>query len=48
MYKGRDEKSGQSVAIKMLSKTVINAYQLHFHFSDDYLREGLVSEIKVM
>lgn len=26
VYKGKDEKTGQKVAIKMLSKQVINAY----------------------
>ncbi|CAD8197134.1 unnamed protein product [Paramecium octaurelia] len=40
VYRGREEKTGVKVAIKVLNKSVINA--------DDYLREGLISEIKVM
>ncbi|CAK66613.1 unnamed protein product (macronuclear) [Paramecium tetraurelia] len=40
VYKGVNEKTGEKVAIKMLSKSVINA--------DDYLREGLIQEIKIM
>ncbi|KAM3142202.1 hypothetical protein pb186bvf_005611 [Paramecium bursaria] len=40
VYKGVNEKTQEKVAIKMLSKEVINA--------DDYLREGLISEIKIM
>ncbi|CAD8048740.1 unnamed protein product [Paramecium primaurelia] len=40
VYKGVNEKTGEKVAIKMLNKSVINA--------DDYLREGLIQEIKIM
>ncbi|CAD8163035.1 unnamed protein product [Paramecium octaurelia] len=40
VFKGTNEKTGEKVAIKMLSKSVINA--------DDYLREGLIQEIKIM
>ena len=49
VYKGRDEKTGVFVAIKMLAKSVINAYFIIFNWlRDEYLRDGLVSEIKVM
>lgn len=41
VYKGINEKNGEKVAIKMLNKSVINAYKL-LYFSDDYLREGLI------
>ncbi|CAD8106591.1 unnamed protein product [Paramecium sonneborni] len=40
VFKGLDEKTKELVAIKMLSKQVIN--------EDDYLREGLMNEIKIM
>lgn len=40
MFKGVDEKSKELVAVKMLSKSVIN--------EDEYLRDGLMNEIKIM
>jgi len=40
VYKGVDDKTKEVVAIKMLSKNLINA--------DEYLREGLMNEIKIM
>ncbi|CAD8190461.1 unnamed protein product [Paramecium pentaurelia] len=40
VFKGQDEKTKEFVAIKMLSKAVIN--------EDEYLREGLMNEIKIM
>lgn len=40
MFKGQDEKSKEVVAIKMLNKALIN--------EDDYLRDGLMNEIKIM
>ena len=40
VYKGHDKDTKQIVAIKMIPKTIIN--------SDDYLKEGLWSEIRIM
>lgn len=40
VFKGHDEKSKEVVAIKMLNKALIN--------EDEYLREGLMNEIKIM
>ena len=40
MFKGVDEKTKEVVAVKMLSKSVIN--------EDEYLRDGLMNEIKIM
>lgn len=40
MFKGQDEKSKEVVAIKMLNKALIN--------DDEYLRDGLMNEIKIM
>lgn len=40
VFKGHDEKNKEVVAIKMLNKALIN--------EDDYLREGLMNEIKIM
>lgn len=40
MFKGKVDKTNDLVAIKMLAKSIIN--------SDEYLREGLLSEIKIM
>jgi len=40
VYKGTDRTSNKIVAIKMLSKSTIN--------SDEYLKQGLFEEIKVM
>lgn len=39
VYKGRDEKTGVNVAIKMLAKSVINAY-LIFLLSQGRVLEG--------
>jgi serine/threonine protein kinase len=40
VFKGVDEKSKELVAVKMLSKSVIN--------EDEYLRDGLMNEIRIM
>lgn len=40
VFKGKVDKTHDLVAIKMLAKSIIN--------SDEYLREGLLSEIKIM
>lgn len=40
VFKGQDEKSKEVVAIKMLNKALIN--------DDEYLRDGLMNEIKIM
>lgn len=40
VFKGVDDKTKELVAIKMLKKSTIN--------EDDYLREGLMNEIKIM
>ncbi|CAK56585.1 unnamed protein product (macronuclear) [Paramecium tetraurelia] len=40
VFKGQDEKTKEWVAIKMLKKAVIN--------EDEYLRDGLLNEIKIM
>jgi calcium-dependent protein kinase len=40
VFMGIDDSTKTKVAIKMLQKALIN--------SDEYLREGLMSEIKVM
>lgn len=40
VYKGKNHKNSQFVAIKQLNKEIID--------SDEYLRDGLMSEIQVM
>ncbi|CAK63370.1 unnamed protein product (macronuclear) [Paramecium tetraurelia] len=48
VYRGINEKTGEKVTIKMLSKSVIDSQQFIHQDRDDYLREGLFQEVKIM